>query len=224
MDDFTVWTAKKVLEMRPAWIQRFYLCEINDRKLTELRTLKRTHDRNPTGRHVSVIPGDFNKSIDTILLANRIRNRTPAFALLDMHTSECDWDTVRKIARHKPKGMKIEILYFLATGWLPRALSRKEESSATKWWGNDEWRTLKTQTQIDWATSLCSRFQRELDYRFAHAWPIYRGDDSQRIYYYLVHATDHPAAPSLMRSAYRTACGGRAGTPADDQLSLFNET
>lgn len=189
-----------------------------------LRALKRIHDGKPKPRRVSVFAGDFNTSIDTILLANRIRQKTPAFALLDMRTSECHWNTVRKIATHKPKGLKIEILYFLATGWLGRALStRGDEAEADLWWGNNSWKPLveASASHVTWAETMANRFQTEFGYRYAHPWPIHASNESSRVFYYLVHATDHPAAPSLMKAAYRFACGGRAGTLADDQMQLL---
>jgi hypothetical protein len=65
-------------------------------------------------------------------------------------------------------------------------------------------------------THFCQRFQDELGYKFAHAWPIYERRDGERIMYYMVHATDHEAAPDLMARAYR----GATGQVKEEQLVL----
>jgi len=36
-------------------------------------------------------------------------------------------------------------------------------------------------------------------------WPIYGRKNSQKIMYFMIHATDHPEAPKLMQRAYRKA-------------------
>ena len=49
------------------------------------------------------------------------------------------------------------------------------------------------------------RFRQELHYESVVQWPIWDKQGSNRIMYYMIHATDHPEAPKLMRRAYRRA-------------------
>ena len=49
------------------------------------------------------------------------------------------------------------------------------------------------------------RFKQELGYRSVKPWPIYERQDGGNIMYYMIHATDHPAAPELMLRAYQKA-------------------
>jgi hypothetical protein len=44
--------------------------------------------------------------------------------------------------------------------------------------------------------------QTELGYASVTPWPIYERKGGNRIMYYMIHATDHPEAPKLMRRAY----------------------
>jgi hypothetical protein len=52
---------------------------------------------------------------------------------------------------------------------------------------------------------VCSRFKDELGYAYVTPFPIFEKQDRGRIMYYMIHATDHPAAPKLMAHAYNTA-------------------
>jgi hypothetical protein len=63
----------------------------------------------------------------------------------------------------------------------------------------------------DRADLICDRFQKELGYRSALAWPIYSREDGGRIAYHMIHATDHDAAPLLMARAYRKALTPKEG-------------
>jgi hypothetical protein len=49
------------------------------------------------------------------------------------------------------------------------------------------------------------RFRQELHYESVVQWPIWDKQGSNRIMYYMIHATDHPEAPKLMRRAYSRA-------------------
>ena len=49
------------------------------------------------------------------------------------------------------------------------------------------------------------RIKRELGYESVVPWPIYEEQGGRRIMYYMIHATDHPEAPKLMRRAYLRA-------------------
>ncbi|WP_198970930.1 three-Cys-motif partner protein TcmP [Xylophilus sp. ASV27] len=137
--DSASWSAKRVLEIRPAWLRRFILCDMSAHQVQHLNTL--TAERRAIGdnRKIEVHHGDFNIAIDQILLPGAIREKEATFCLLDQRTFECKWDTVRKIAEYKKAGTKIEQFYFLAVGWLGRSIAAlKDDDKLRAWWGRDD--------------------------------------------------------------------------------------
>lgn len=220
------WTAKRVLEIQPARLRRFWLCDIDPSGVQALGELKALHDRNPRFRHVHVFEGDFNARVSDIIRSGRIKKNSGVFALLDQRTTECQWETVRKLAAFKGR-TRIEQLYFVGVAWLHRVLMtrKKDERIAEidRWWGNDTWHELTNLTQLEIATVTAERFQRELGYKYANAWPVFLKEQGKRIAFYLIHATDHDAAPRLMRRAYGEIYGDREGSPTDSQMSFFED-
>jgi len=57
----------------------------------------------------------------------------------------------------------------------------------------------------DRVMKFCDRFTGELGYAHVTPWPIYSKETGGRVMYYMIHATDHDAAPLLMARAYRQA-------------------
>ena len=115
------WAAKLVLESEPRWMRNFLLC---DKEPGQVKALEQLRDAQPetAGRTIDVFHDDFNVQVGTILDTAKIGEKTATFCLLDQRTFECDWETVRKVASYK-KGRKIEIFYFVPTGWLARSYS-----------------------------------------------------------------------------------------------------
>jgi len=218
------WTARRVLEIKPPRLRTFWLCDIDPPGCQQLRELKRFHNGTPKVRKVFVFEGDFNRRVDEILMSGRIHKRTAVFVLLDQRNTECHWTTVRKLARFKSQ-TKIEVLYFLGIGWLLRSLkvSQRPERlvEIDRWWGSDSWHDLKNMSQLAISTLMAERFQKELGYRFANVWPVFLSEDGQRVPFVLIHASDHPEAPILMRRAYTAVWGNRSGSPTDAQLDMF---
>jgi three-Cys-motif partner protein len=205
-----MWAAKKVVELAPAWLRRFHLVELDPKKkplLEGLREWEVAQARKPK-RSVQIYPGDFNVAIDGILGAKTISDKEATFCLLDQRTFECHWASVQKVAAYKPAGShKIEIFYFLAMGWLDRALKATlHTDTLDRWFGGDGWRALGTiKKPFDRAQLFAQRFRDELGYTYSDAWPIYKRRGSGTIMYYMVHASDHPEARKLMRRAYSCA-------------------
>ncbi|MGJ8570404.1 MAG: three-Cys-motif partner protein TcmP [Hoeflea sp.] len=200
------WAAELVINSNPKFLKQFFLCDEKAGQVQELEALvaSQTPDRK---RYFDVRQGDFNTTVDEILASDVITDKTATFCLLDQYSCECHWETVRKLARHKAeKANKIEQFYFLATGWLGRALSqfKPENSVPDEWWGNEDWRSLKGLSGDLIAVRMSERFRDELGYRFVHPWPIYQRDRGQgRVMFHMIHASDHPEASKLMRRAYR---------------------
>lgn len=201
------WAASLVQELDPLRLRHFHLCDVDHQKVLHLQELR---DRFPD-RDIYVYGGDFNTLVDTIVTPETVGPTEAAFCLLDQFTFECHWATVEKIARHKADASnKIEVFYFLAEWWIYQALggikSAEGEAKAAAWWGRDDWRKLQNMAGTDRAELVCQRFREECGYDFATPYAIYeKGKGRGRIAYYMIHATDHPAAPRLMRDAYQDA-------------------
>lgn len=219
-----MWSAKLVLESRPRWFRNFFLCELDPIKVDYLRhmvAMQSPPDKSKSEpkRAVSILDGDFNKTVERILESGAITEKEATFALLDQRTRECHWSTVEKLARHKKTGHKIELFYFLPMRWFHRANAslKTPEESLAPWWGRDDWRDLLDMRQDEIRDAVRNRMMGELGYASAKPWPIYSREDGGPVMYYMVHATDHPEAPKLMWRAYDRA---RFPPPPHEQLQL----
>jgi len=196
------WAAKRVLSLNPLRLRHFHLFDRTDRT-SFLDELKSTHPNID----IRVYGGDFNRRIHEVLREDIISNREATFCLLDQWTNECDWSTVRAIARHKSSEHKIELFYFLAVGWLHRVLLSSTTADSLKrieaWYGGAGWESLAELSTYQLSEHFRLRFQSELGYRFVFPWAIYeRSDPDSRVMFYMIHASDHPRAPKLMEAAY----------------------
>jgi three-Cys-motif partner protein len=217
------WTAKLVLENEPNWFQYFYLYDIGAKQIQELEILKREHlVKSVFKRDIRVTEGDFNCLIDNIVRLQTIKARQATFCLLDQRTFECHWSTVEKLARYKKRGNKIELFYFVPVGWLGRSLAAQKnpDEKMRSWWGREDWRILEKKSHVEIAEIFQVRFQ-ELGYEYVFPWPIYNRKSGGGTMYYMVHATDHPDAPDLMRRAYKAAVRAEVEPPI--QPSLFDD-
>lgn len=200
------WAAELVLANEPKWINQFMLCDMDKDKIAALTELKSRQEFQKK-RSIDIYSGDFNKQIDNILSSGLIKDKTATFCLLDQFSCNCHWTTVQKLATHKSVGSnKIELLYFLATGWLGRTLAGFKDDNADPdlWWGSSSWRDLKGSNGNAIAVEMSERFRDELGYTYVNPWPIYKREHGQdRIMFHLIHASDHPEAKKLMRRAYK---------------------
>lgn len=222
-DNEDMWAAKLVIESRPRWLRTIILADINRKQVRRLEALKESQPpklRKEPKREVIVISGDFNKHVDSAL--SHVKPRQAAFCLLDQRTFECSWQTVAKVARFKTQGNKVEIFYFLPVGWFARAASalKHQSEDLRLWWGRDDWGQLTNLRTRSLADVTCERFKTEFGYAFVHPWPIYKSAGGGRILYYMVHASDHELAPTLMRRAYSKALD-EPETP--DQLTFLKD-
>lgn len=168
-------------------------------------------------------PADCNEAIIELLEAGGIDKDRPCFAFLDPNSTELEWATVERLARYKPyeapppgeqlRRCKVELWILVNTH---HALGRLMPSDRTShrvpphahvldsvmggreaWW--DLW--LRSWGGPDLlASRYAERLQTELGYRWAHAQRVH-DPDTNRVQYYMVHASDHPNAHTLMRSA-----------------------
>ena len=199
------WAAKLVLESEPRRFRHFHLYDSDPKKIDALVSL-RDAQREIKGRTIQVNgPGDFNVLIKELLASGSIGEKEATFCLLDQHTFECHWSTVKTLAQHKSTGHKIELFYFFAVRWLDRAFSAVGDEKLESWWGRSDFKQLKEMRSDRRVRLLCERFRSELKYASVKPWPIFERSDGGPVMYYMVHATDHPEAPKLMSRAYRQA-------------------
>lgn len=202
-----MWAARLVLNTRPRWLRTVVLCDISGKQVERLEALKAEQEpRQPKEprRGIYVLSGDFNERVVDAL--GHVGSREASFCLLDQRTFQCQWATVERIAKHKTDGNKIEIFYFLPVGWLARAASGlKRPSALREWWGRDDWQKLTRLRALQLAELTVARFLNELGYQYCFPWPIFERKSGGRILYFMIHASDHPLAPGLMRRAYTKA-------------------
>jgi three-Cys-motif partner protein len=206
-------SANLVLQNQPPWINKFWLCDTDPYGIEILEGVAETF-RNRK-RRIEVIPGDFNISVEQVLSSGQIKAKTATFALLDQRTFECAWESVQRLAQFKqqldPETTKIEIFYFLASGWLDRSIAAvKRPTTAAKldrWWGRDDWRSLQGMPGLERANLFAQRFKDELGYKYVYPYAIHDRSRNARTMYHMIHATDHPEASPLMLRAYRKISG-----------------
>lgn len=206
------WAAKLVLESQPRRLRHFHLYDIREEEFRRLKALKDSQpppdrERKEPKREIKVTKGDFNVLVADLLQSGSIGQKEATFCLLDQRTFECHWSTVRSLAKYKASGHKIELFYFLPNSWLDRALAALRNTQILKdWWGRDDWQEIRQTGSFERVELFTKRFKKELGYRSVKPWPIFeRQDGGGALMYHMIHATDHPAAPSLMSRAYRKA-------------------
>ena len=202
------WAANLVLELRPPLLKHFFLFELSNTKIGPLEELRARHHGN--GRTVEVFHEDFNAGVDRVLRPEVISMKEPTFCLVDQQTAECNWATLERLASYKREAdYKIELFYFLADAWLNRVLEtttrEKSRDRLRAWWGRESYyEDLRYVPGAERGQLVANRFQEELGYQFATPYAIYDPEHPSRVMFYMVHGTDHPRAPDLMRRAYRS--------------------
>lgn len=201
--DLENWSVRRVLERRTEgnpMIRHYAVCDIDPRQAELLRDIGKAH------RSFHVYADDANKRVHEMLKDAKITPKTACFCLIDQRTFECDWATVRTVARHKAEGYKIEIFYFLAQGWLDRAwASTRNKQKLAAWWGRGDYDSFRALSSVERANALRDRFCDELGYKYTVPFSIHAKGEGSRTMYYMIHASDHPAACGLMARAYAQA-------------------
>jgi three-Cys-motif partner protein len=166
------------------------------------------------------------RSLPRLLATSMIADKTATFCLLDQRTFECEWQTLVTLSRHR-SGHKIELFYFLASGWLDRSMSGvKDMSILQRWWGRSDFEKLKGMSGHDRMLLFCDRMKSELGYKHAHGWQIFSREVGGKVMYHMIHATDHDEGPKLMNRAYLNALKRREpiGRLQKDLAELWGNT
>jgi len=200
-DKLEMWSANLVLKNE--LLQHFYLFEQNPKSILLIEKLKQAN----SSRHIKVFPGDFNVEILKLLKSGEIGRTEATFCLLDQRTFECHWKSIEMLAQYKTSGLKIELFYFLANQWLPRAFSALgDKTIAEQWWERSDWITMTKLDPFKRVQTFMERFKSDLQYKYVTPWPIReKQDGGGHLMYYMIHASDHFEAPKLMRRAYDNA-------------------
>jgi three-Cys-motif partner protein len=202
------WAAKLVLESKPAFLRDFWLCELKPASLEKLERLVEAQPK-VKNRTIKIVPGNFNDNIAELLKSSNIADKTATFCLLDQRTFECEWQTLATLSKHRAD-YKIELFYFLATGWLDRSMKAvKDKSILRRWWGRDDFNQLQGMASFERMQLFCTRIRNELGYKHVYGWPIYSREAQGRVMYHMIHATDHDEGPRIMNRAYRNALSER---------------
>jgi three-Cys-motif partner protein len=78
LDKLDAWTASLVLASEPKWLRNFYLCELAPdsvkclRDLVAAQPVPMSTSGRKLPRKIEVVPGDFNQTIESILLSGTI--------------------------------------------------------------------------------------------------------------------------------------------------------
>lgn len=224
-----MWSAKLVLESEPRWFRHFHLFDDNRNQIKQLKLLKesqppRNRNKHEPKRDINIYHGDFNILVKELLERKTIREKEATFCLLDQRTFECHWTSLQALASYKTSENKIEIFYFLPNKWMGRAFANQQDMDVIRdWWGRDDWTELRGMNPNKRKEEFMKRFKEELGYRSVLAWPIYKRQEGGAIMYHMIHATDHPDAPKLMRRAYENAVMPKEAFEQLDLLALIGD-
>lgn len=163
----------------------------------------------------TVRPGDCNAEIAGDLDAGVVAQERPCFAFLDPNGTELAWSTLVKLATWKtdiapPERCKVELWILLNTHQvLARLMPKKKPPSVDvmdRWFGERDawWDLYQDRSPLPlFAQRYADRLQ---GLGYGAAVPRLISDPkTKRPVYYMVHASDHPAAHSFMSWSSRTA-------------------
>lgn len=158
--------------------------------------------------------GDVNELLVRDLRHERIDRSRPCFAFLDPYSTELDWQTVEQLASYKTqagkKFCKVELFILLNTQQALIRLANDHRTEAPgrmealcRVYGQEGVRNLRLgdESTSSLAHRYCLQLER-LGYGAAAAYQV-RDPRSHRLAYHMIHASDHPAAHSIMPWARR---------------------
>lgn len=189
------------------------------RNAARLRKWLDEHCEPKVAARATVRPGDCNVKIVADLDAGLVPQDRPCFAFLDPNATELAWSTVVRLATYKteispPERCRIELWILLNTHQvLGRLMPKKKPPSAEvldRWFGHRDawWDLCEARSPL---LLFAQRYAERLeDLGYGAAVPRLISDPKTgRPVYYMIHASDHPAAHSFMAWSSRTA--GRSG-------------
>lgn len=203
--------------------KELWLFEIQPALMADLKTNLNYHYPPKKLRRVRLFEGDFNARIADLLDREVIPRAKPCFAFLDPNSTQLDWATVERLARFKepaspPKTCKIELwVLFNSHQAFGRLVDRKgrpgyaaspEAATLDRVMGSREvwWPLFERGAHINaYARRYAERLREDLGYGFAVP-QLIKDPATGRPQYFMIHASDHPAAFTFMRWAKKTSC------------------
>jgi len=224
-------SARRALDTRPPLsVLRFFELDATAKRLDN--ALKAAYpDRVPDFR---VVPGDCNTTIEAALADLADLNWAPTFAFLDQQSTEVQWATIERLARHKrPDKWKTELWLLCASGLLPRGLRLRTEAiddsvaeKITRMFGTDIWLEALQATRAHILTGALFRseltnlmrwrLERELGYKTTLEFKV--TNTSGHGIFDMIFATDHWAGEKIMTDLYSAAMRRQPGLRQKAQL------
>jgi three-Cys-motif partner protein len=209
-------SARRALDTRPPFtVLRFFELE------SKAKTLDSALKAEYPGRDFRVVPGDCNATIAGALAALAGLNWAPTFALLDQQSTEVQWPTLQRLARHKRPGKpKTELWLLCASGMLPRGLKFRTETIDTtvadrmsSMFGTEIWTEAlhaareNLLTGAEFRAELTNlmrwRLEQELKYKTTLVFKVTNTDHTG--IFDMIFATDHWAGEKIMSDIYSRA-------------------
>jgi len=180
-------------------------------------------------------PCDANQGIPALLDSGEVSLDRPCFAFLDPNSTQLDWATVESLANYKDYAptksgsslggsinCKVELWVLVNTHQalnrlLPRDRAKYEvPTHATvldRVMGDrDAWWDIWQGAPGNLATRYAERLRDVLGYGWSHP-QLVNDPQSHRPQYHMVHASDHPNAHTLMRSAKKSRMQDQSSLP-----------
>lgn len=196
------------LNAGPLRFSRLFWVETRPANVASLRGHQATHPE----RAITVLGGDANQRVDDVLRV--LPKLGPTFAFLDPRGTELHWETVRKLALHKPKTeRKIELLMLFAYNQaivrlMPHDPNRMVNEAALDQFMPDprRWRVLYERrvagefTAAEFRRQMLAEYVQGLSglgYAFVPAPRLIRTPDNHPLYF-MVFASDHSAGWEIM--------------------------
>jgi three-Cys-motif partner protein len=209
-------SARRALDTQPPFtVLRFF--ELATRAAGLERALRAEYPE----RDFRIVPGDCNRTIDAALTGLSKLNWAPTFAFLDQQSTEVQWPTLQRLARHKRTDKpKTELWLLCASGLLPRGLRIRADTidtavanQVTGMFGTDIWtealtatrdgRLTGTEFRAELTNLMRWRLEQDLGYKTTLAFKV--TNTSGTGIFDMIFATDHSAGAKIMTHLYTTA-------------------
>lgn len=194
------------------------LYEMDPGCLRQLKIFRRDLPELARAR-TTIRAGDMNARIAADLNRQRIDRRRPCFAFLDPNSTQLAWETIDALAGYKkydpgddpkhPRECKVELWILFNTHQALARLVPKERGPEFATSGNAAALDHVMGGRAAWSDlldtgfsygSLLKRYAENIS-RLGYAlvrWCVIRDPATGRPQYYMVHASDHPSAHSMM--------------------------
>jgi three-Cys-motif partner protein len=171
----------------------------------------RSHRQDFPNRDIEIVHGDANQAISEIL--NALPTAFPVLAFLDPYSTQLDWETIRRLAAHRPR-RKIELFVLFPLDMVLFRLMPHDQDIGPfapildRMMPDPQgWRRVYSNRAVlsapDRRRAMLNEYVvglRRLGYEFVPPPRLVTRPDGHGLYF-MVFATDHPAGERIMRYA-----------------------